>query len=110
MDSVFNATSTIRTSNFELRSVTTLGRKAWTWPRRSMAQLWCQLPTAAAESETTSQRILGAPAGQASPTSQSTHRFLYGFSSHHPPVEDLQSWKIPKDRNQQKTNKDSASD
>lgn len=48
-------------SNFQIRSVTTLGRKAWTWPRRSMAQLWCQLPTAAAESETTSQRILGAP-------------------------------------------------
>ena len=59
MDSVFNVTSTIRTSNFELRSVTTLGRKAWTWPRRSMAQLWGQLPTAAAESDTTSQRILG---------------------------------------------------
>lgn len=68
-------------SNFELRSVTTLGRKAWTWPRRSMAQLWCQLPTTAAESDTTSQRILGGSGRPARHpvSSQSIHRLIGCF-------------------------------
>ncbi len=66
---------------FELRrSVTTLGRKAWTWPCRSMAQLWCQLPTAAVESDTTSQRILGNSGSRGSSWPQGTMWFCKGLN------------------------------